>query len=76
MPYVAIKAYPGKDRAKTIELAEEIKKLVMEKYNVPETAVIVSFEEIEKDQWEEKVNKVDIAPKMDTLLIYHGEKKY
>ena len=76
MPFVAIKAYPGKDRGKTIELAEEIKALVMEKYGVPEQAVTVSFEEVEKDQWEEKVGKVDIEPKMDKVLIYHGEKRY
>jgi len=60
MPHVIVKLYPGRSEEQKIKLADEIVKDVVAIAQCDEKSVSVSFEEIEKENWAEKVYKPDI----------------
>jgi len=60
MPHVIVKLYPGRSEEQKIKLADEIVKDVVAIAQSDEKSVSVSFEEIEKENWAEKVYKPDI----------------
>jgi 4-oxalocrotonate tautomerase len=60
MPHVIVKLYPGRSEEQKIKLADEIVKDVVAIAQRDEKSVSVSFEEIEKENWAEKVYKPDI----------------
>jgi 4-oxalocrotonate tautomerase len=60
MPHVIVKLYPGRSEEQEIKLADEIVKDVVAIAQCDEKSVSVSFEEIEKENWAEKVYKPDI----------------
>lgn len=76
MPYVAIKCYPREDEAQKVALVEKINEALLEVFGVPQKAVTITLEEIPKEEWEEKVQKPELAFKTDKMYISHGEKKY
>jgi len=60
MPHVIVKLYPGRSEVQKIKLADEIAKDVASIAKCDEKSVSVAFEEIEKEDWAEKVYKPDI----------------
>ena len=60
MPHVIVKLYPGRSEEQKIKLADEIVKDVVAIAKCDEKSVSVAFEEIEKEDWAEKVYKPDI----------------
>jgi 4-oxalocrotonate tautomerase len=60
MPHVIVKLWPGKSEKQKAKLAEEITKAVMTVLNYGEESVSVAMEEVEPDQWMDKVYKPDI----------------
>lgn len=60
MPHVIVKLWPGKSEAQKKRLAESITKDVMAVLNYGEESVSVAFEEINSEEWAEKVYKPDI----------------
>ena len=60
MPHVIVKLFPGRSEEQKIKLADEIVKDVVAIAQCDEKSVSVSFEEIEKENWAEKVYKPDI----------------
>lgn len=58
MPHVAVMMYPGRTEEAKKNLAEKIKNVVMEEFNVPETAVSVSMFDIEKEAFPKAMEKI------------------
>ena len=74
VPYVSIKAYP-KDEAIKRRVAERINQVLLEEWGCPQKAISISIEEFAPEEFEEKVTKPEIEPKVDKMLIYWGEKR-
>lgn len=72
MPHVIVKLYPGRSDEQKIKLANEIVKDVVAIANCDEKTVSVAFEEIEKEDWAQKVYKPDILDKKDSLYKEPG----
>ena len=72
MPHVIVKLYPGRSEEQKIKLADEIVKNVVAIAKCDEKSVSVAFEEIEKQDWAEKVYKPDILDKKDALYKEPG----
>ena len=62
----------GKSEEQKSQLAEEITKNLMSVLNYGEQSVPVAFEEINPQDWTEKVYKQDIQNKWDTLYKKPG----
>jgi 4-oxalocrotonate tautomerase len=67
MPHVIVKLYPGRSEEQKIKLAGEIVKDVVAIAKCDEKSVSVAFEEVAKEDWAEKVYRVDILNKKDSL---------
>jgi 4-oxalocrotonate tautomerase len=72
MPHVIVKLWSGKSEKQKSKLAEEITKAVMNTLNYGEESVSVAMEEIEPNDWTEKVYKPDILAKPATLYKKPG----
>jgi 4-oxalocrotonate tautomerase len=55
MPHVIVKLWPGKSEQQKGSLADKIAKDVMEVFDYGAESVSVGFEEIESQDWKEKV---------------------
>ena len=67
MPHVIVKLYPGRSEEQKTKLADEIVKDVIAIAKCEEKFVSVAFEEIQKEDWAEKVYKPDILDRNDIL---------
>ena len=74
MPYISIKAYPKDDETKR-KTAEAILEVIQKTMGAEPEWVTISMEDIEPDEWEEKVVKAEILPNMDHVLILDGKKR-
>jgi 4-oxalocrotonate tautomerase len=63
MPHVIVKLWPGKSEKQKAKLAEEITRAVKTVLDYGEESVSVAMEEVEADQWMDKVYKPDILGK-------------
>ncbi len=75
MPYISVKAYP-KDDATKQKTAEAILEVFQKVWGAEPDWVTVSVEDIEPDEWDEKVVSAEIRPNMDRVLILDGKKRY
>ncbi len=75
MPYIAIKGYPKDDAIKR-EVVEKINKVMLEAWGCPQEAITISMEEVAPQDWEDQVEKPQIIPNMDKMMIVDGVKKY
>jgi 4-oxalocrotonate tautomerase len=72
MPHVIVKLWPGKSEQQKARLAEEIAKDVMSVLNYGDESVSVAFEEVEPQDWAEKVYKPDIVNNPEKLYKKPG----
>ena len=72
VPHIIVKLYPGRSEEQKKKLANEIVKDVVEIALCDEKVVSVAFEEIDKNDWPEKVYKPDIMEKKENLYIEPG----
>ncbi len=72
MPHVIVKLQSGRSEQQKAKIAEEVAKSVMTSANCAEQAVSVSIEDVESDDWVEKVYKPDIVAKADKLYKKPG----
>jgi 4-oxalocrotonate tautomerase len=72
MPHVIVKLWPGKSEQRKIRLAEEIAKDVMNVLNYGEESVSVAIEEVEPQDWAEKVYRPDIINSSEKLYKKPG----
>jgi 4-oxalocrotonate tautomerase len=74
MPHVIVKLWPGKSEEQKSRLAAEITKDVMDVLHYGEESVSVAIEEVQSQNWTEKVYKPDIQDKWDTVYKKPGYK--
>jgi 4-oxalocrotonate tautomerase len=72
MPHVIVKLWPGKSEPQKKRLAEAITRDVMSVLNYGEESVSVAFEEVEPDDWAEKVFRPDIVNNAEKLYKKPG----
>ena len=72
MPHVVVKLVPGKSNEQKTRLAKAITKDVMEVLNYEEEAVSVAFDEVDRQDWSEKVYKPEIQDKWDAVYKKPG----
>ena len=72
MPHIIVKLYPGRSEDQKKQLAIEIVKDVVTIANCDEKSVSVSFEEITKEDWAQKVYRPDILNKKENLYKEPG----
>jgi len=72
MPHVAVKLYAGRSEQQKSRLAEKITKAVMAGANCAADSVSVSIEDIEPEDWVEKVFKPEIIAKSNQLYKKPG----
>ena len=69
MPHVIVKFYPGRSGEQKRQLANEIVKSVVEIAGCEEKSVSIAIEEVEPDDWAEKVYQPDIIGNEEKLII-------
>jgi 4-oxalocrotonate tautomerase len=72
MPHVIVKLWPGKSEEQKARLAEEMVKDVTKVLNYGEESVSVSIEEVEPEDWAEKVYQPDIVDNPEKLYKKPG----
>jgi 4-oxalocrotonate tautomerase len=72
MPHVIVKLWPGKSERQKSRLAERITQAVTDVLGYGEESVSVSMEEIEAEDWAEKVYKPHIVSKPDRIYKKPG----
>ncbi|RDS81922.1 tautomerase family protein [Dyella psychrodurans] len=60
MPHVIVKLWPGKSEPQKQRLADRITRDVMDVFRYGEAAVSVAMEEIDPNEWAERVYRTDI----------------
>jgi len=72
MPHVIVKLWPGKSEQQKVRLAEKIVEDVTKVLNYGEESVSVAFEEVDSQDWAEKVYQPDIVRNSDRLYKKPG----
>jgi 4-oxalocrotonate tautomerase len=72
MPHVIVKLWPGKSEQQKVRLAEKIVEDVTTVLNYGEESVSVAFEEVDSQDWAEKVYQPDIVRNSDRLYKKPG----
>ena len=72
MPHVIVKLWPGKSERQKARLSEAIVKDVMNVLNYGEESVSVAIEEVEPEDWAEKVYQPDIVDNPEKLYKKPG----
>ena len=72
MPHVIVRLLSGRSEEQKSRIAEEVTKAVMTGANCAEASVSVSIEDVEPQDWLEKVYKPDILGKPDGLYKKPG----
>jgi 4-oxalocrotonate tautomerase len=72
MPHVIVKLWPGKSEQQKARLAEKIVEDVTTVLNYGEESVSVAFEEVDSQDWAEKVYQPDIVRNSDRLYKKPG----
>ena len=72
MPHVIVKLWPGESEQQKARLAEAIAKDVMDVLGYGEESVSVAMEEVEPQDWAEKVYKPDLVDKPEQLYKKPG----
>ena len=72
MPYIRVYAYSGRDIETKKKAAAALVKTASEVMGAPESAFTVSFEDIEREDWERDVKEAVIDTIRDKVFIDHG----
>jgi 4-oxalocrotonate tautomerase len=72
MPHVIVKLSPGKSEQQKRRLAQAITDDVMKVLQYGEESVSVAFEEVDANDWADRVYQPDIVRKADTLYKKPG----
>jgi len=72
MPHVIVKLWPGKSDKQKSKLADDITKAVMTVLHTGEESVSVAIEEVEPNEWMDKVYKPDILGKPEQIYKKRG----
>lgn len=74
MPHIIVKLWKGKTEAQKKKLAEELTKTAMSVIGYGEESFSVAVEDIEPNEWKEKVYQPDIIRQKEKLYKEPGYK--
>jgi 4-oxalocrotonate tautomerase len=72
MPHVIVKLWPGKSEEQKARLAEAVSKDVMDILGYREESISVAMEEVEPQDWAERIYKPEIQNNLDKLYKKPG----
>ena len=72
MPHVSVKLYPGRSEQQKAQLAEAIVQDVVDIIQCGEGSISVAIEDIDPQDWKEKVYLPEIVKKSDKLYKKPG----
>ena len=72
MPHVIVKMWPAKSEQQKRQIADEVTKAVMVAAGYGADSVSVGIEEVQPNDWTDKVYKPDILEKPDTIFKKPG----
>ena len=72
MPHVSVKLYPGRSEQQKVQLAEAIVRDVVDIIQCGEGSISVAIEDIDPQDWKEKVYLPEIVGKSDKLYKKPG----
>jgi 4-oxalocrotonate tautomerase len=72
MPHISVKLYSGRSEQQKARLAQEICKALTEVLRCEEKSVSVAIEDINPEDWTEKVFKAEIVGHIDKLYKKPG----
>ncbi len=72
MPHVIVKLYSGRSEQQKAAVAEEVTKAVIAALGCAEKSVSVAIEDVEPQDWAERVYKPDILEKPQTIYKKPG----
>ncbi len=75
MPYIHIQAYPKDEEIKN-RVAQRINQVFLEEWGCPQSAISLSFEEIDPSLWVETVENTQMEQNKPLMKIYKGEKQF
>ena len=75
MPYISVKAFPSDEETKR-KTAEQILEVFQKTWGAEPGWVTIAMEDIDPDEWDEKVRNEEILPNRDHILILDGKKQY
>ena len=75
MPYISVKAFPM-DEETGRKTAEQILEVFQKTRGAERVWVWISVEEIDPEEWDERVRNAEILPNRDKLMILDGVKQY
>ena len=73
MPFIHVRAWPGRDEDTKKKAAEAIVKSASESMGAPESAFTLIYEDVEREKWETDVVQTIIEPLRDKVFIDHGK---
>ena len=72
MPHVIVKLQSGRSEEQKGKIAEEVTQAIMTSASCPASAVSVAIEDVEANDWVEKVYKPDILGKAGAIYKQPG----
>jgi 4-oxalocrotonate tautomerase len=72
MPHIIVKLWPGRSEQQKVQLTEAIVKDLMNVLGSGEEYITVAFEEVNSEEWAEKVYAPEIKGKWDQLYKKPG----
>ena len=72
MPYIAIKGFP-KDDETMRKVAERFNETLLELWGCQQEHINISYEAIPPEEWDERIERSEIAQKQDEMLICGGK---
>ena len=74
MPYIAIKGFP-KDDETVRKVAERINETLLELWGCRQEHINISYEAVPPEEWDERIERGEIARNRDKMLMLGGEWK-
>ena len=72
MPYIAIKGFP-KDGETIRKVAERFNETLLDLWGCPQAAINISYEAISPEEWDERMERGEIARNRNKMLLYAGK---
>ncbi|UWG99010.1 tautomerase family protein [Dehalobacter sp. DCM] len=72
MPHIIVKLWPGRSEKDKAALAEKMAESMTEIMGIPDKNISVSFEEVDKENWDKEVYQPDILDKKHLLYKKPG----
>lgn len=74
MPYIAIKGFP-KDDETVRKVSARINETMLELWGCPQEAINISYEAVPREQWEDRMERGEMAQNEEKMLLRAGEWK-